>query len=265
MCENRLISTPLPPPLSDPCPSRHSQHPASCALTSASTQGRSPSSVSTAAKPSPRTQPTTATCAARTARRRAPLARCAASTSRSRRTTTSTWRFTPLISQKPHGCVLDQLCLCIGLCACVCAWLRARCRRRWHWPLQQLFGYIQSLNPGLISECRGWEFLTWVPRSHTGMKSHMRYPTFPFLASHTLISTKGKHRQEGISPPWTIFAQISLWGLLAFLWCTTAVDCLVRSVPKLVWGTFLSTFPKACFAWVFFSLNVWPGMGFNSP
>lgn len=204
-------------PLSYPCPFRRSRHPASCALTSASTRGRSPSSASTAAKPSPRTQPTTATCGARTARRRAALARCAASTSRSRRITTSTWRFMPLISQEPCGSALDLAHVCIGLCACVFAWLCAR-RKRWFLPSQRHFGYVQSLDPGHISESRGQEFLAWVPWYHTGLKLNMCYPTFPFRSSRTLIFTKGKNtgRRE-FHPPWTFCTQISPWGVLPHL------------------------------------------------
>lgn len=152
-CESKLLATPFLflPCLDDPCPSRRSQRPASCALTSASTRGRSPSSASTAAKPSLRTPPTTATCGARTARTRAAPAPCAASTSPSRRITASTWRFMLLISQEPHGRVLDQLIVCISLCVSVCAWLCAQ-RRRGH--LQWLLWWVRSLDPGHITEQR---------------------------------------------------------------------------------------------------------------
>lgn len=186
-------------PLSYPCPFRHSRHPASCALTSASTRGRSPSSASTAAKPSPRTQPTTATCGARTARRRAALARCAASTSRSRRITTSTWRFMPLISQEPCGSGLDLAHVCIGLCACVFAWLCAR-RKRWIFTLTETLWVCPVSGPwayfwvqGTGVSRLGTLIPHWVEVEH--VLPHLSLPLLPYPNFHK----REKHRQEGIS------------------------------------------------------------------
>ena len=70
------------------------------------------------------------------------------------------------------------------------------------YPLVTLWGLSSLWTLGMFLSAGGRSFSPGYPDATLGVKFNMCYPTFLF--SHTLISTRGKHRQEGISPPMTL-------------------------------------------------------------